>query len=454
MERILAMFTAKSIKLWLPLLLLLLVAGFVTVPGAAAQTETQPTLTVIVPALNVRAGPGSQYAPVDFMQRGETAAIITQDAASGWYLVRFSDGATGWVTNDESYVQVTGSISPAQPVAIDNSQLVTGNSQAGTIVFQTGDGGAIYAVNPDGANLRYLTSGMDPAVSPDGQTVAFTRWETSQDGALGNVWLINIDGTNERVINEYVYNPRTPVWSTDGSQLIISMQQGGRVGEERKCSHQRPPRGAYNISIKHDDKGNLVMCYTLPPDPYWKLRLINVATGAYQDLAGDTYSKSPAWDPLYQGHVIYRGDFGLVNLDLYQNHTNLAFTEDYNDHSPIYSPDGTKIAVSYRQDDHWEVHVMNSDGSNRQRLTGTSYMDLVQQELRGQTAQSFSNAAPTWSPDGSQIAFVSNRSGAWEIWLMNADGSNQHPLLTAETLAQNGITLTYGGADEQMLSWR
>jgi hypothetical protein len=37
---------------------------------------------------------------------------------------------------------------------------------------------------------------------------------------------------------------------------------------------------------------------------------------------------------------------------------------------------------------------------------------------------------------------------------MNADGTNPHPLLTADVLAQNGIELQYSGVDEKMLSWR
>jgi Tol biopolymer transport system component len=66
--------------------------------------------------------------------------------------------------------------------------------------------------------------------------------------------------------------------------------------------------------------------------------------------------------------------------------------------------------------------------------------------------QSWNNAAPTWSPDSSQIAFLTDRTGRWEIWVMNADGSNQHPLVTAEML--DGVTLQYNGMDERVLSWR
>jgi Tol biopolymer transport system component len=268
---------------------------------------------------------------------------------------------------------------------------------------------------------------------------------------LGNLWLINSDGTGERVIHEYVLNPRTPVWSADGRQLIIGMQHGGRVKEERKCGDLRPPRGAYDITIIREGRDIVQYCYTLPPDPYWGLRRVDVATGAHEDLTGDTYSLSPAWDPNYSNHLIYNGDRGLVNLDLAANKT-WAFSEDFNDHSPVYSPDGSKIAVSYRQDDHWEVHVMNADGGGRVRLTQTSYQILVQQQLNGEMPHSYNNTAPTWSPDGDQLAFMTDRTGQWEIWVMHADGSNQRPLFPPEILA--GISLQYNGVDEQMLTWR
>jgi Tol biopolymer transport system component len=340
----------------------------------------------------------------------------------------------------------------------DANQPATVPSPTSTIVFQTAAGGAIYAVDYNTlagtvTNLRFLTTGMDPAISPDGQQVAFTRWETSQDGALGNVWLINIDGTQERLIHEFIFNPRAPVWSADGTQLIVGMQHGGYVAARRKCGSSPPPRGskAYDVSSSRDGDGDRRFCYTLPPDPFWKLRRLDLASGSHQDLPGDDYSLSPAWDPLYSGHVVYDGNRGLVNLDLYDNRT-WPLTDDFNDHSPVFSPDGTKIAVSYRQDDHWEVHVLNADGSNRQRLTRTSYLELVQQQLRGEWPRSHNNAAPVWSPDGTRLAFLTNRAGPWEIWVMNADGSNPRPLLSAVILGD--IALHYNGVDEQMISWR
>jgi Tol biopolymer transport system component len=57
----------------------------------------------------------------------------------------------------------------------------------------------------------------------------------------------------------------------------------------------------------------------------------------------------------------------------------------------------------------WSVYVMNSDGSDRTRLT---------------EGQSGFLAAPSWSPDGSKIAFVSDREGNPDIWVMDSDGTN------------------------------
>jgi Tol biopolymer transport system component len=300
-------------------------------------------------------------------------------------------------------------------------------------VFQVSSGGSIYAANADGTGIRRLTSGIDPALSPDGKQVAFTRWEDSSSGARGSLWLINSDGTGEHQLLSGVNQPKSPTWSPDGQQIVISVQQGGSAGG-RECFSFR----------------GTSFCFDAPADPYWGLRLVDAADGSSQPLPAATHSFAPAWDPVKPWHLVYAAEHGLVSLDLNRG-TQWPLTIDASDRSPAISPDGRKVAVSYRQADHWEVHTMNADGSGRARLTQMPLTLLEEPVLRNETRRPWNNAAPAWSPDGKRIAFVTDRSGAWEIWVMNADGSNQRPLITAAAL--KGERLEYNGVDERVISW-
>ena len=67
-----------------------------------------------------------------------------------------------------------------------------------------------------------------------------------------------------------------------------------------------------------------------------------------------------------------------------------------------------EIAFTSDRDGNYEIYVMNADGSNVTRLTNDPASD----------------ECPRWSRDGTRIAFLSNRTGNWQIWVMNADGSN------------------------------
>ena len=77
----------------------------------------------------------------------------------------------------------------------------------------------------------------------------------------------------------------------------------------------------------------------------------------------------------------------------------------------------SKIAFTSDRDGNAEIYVMNADGSNQTRLTNNTTGDW----------------GPAWSPDGARIAFTSDRDDNWAIYVMNTDGSNQARLTNNTT---------------------
>jgi len=108
--------------------------------------------------------------------------------------------------------------------------------------------------------------------------------------------------------------------------------------------------------------------------------------------------------------------------------------DEWYDQSPMWSPDGSRIAyaVSDQSDYAWEIFTMNADGSDQRRITDYPGYDM----------------GPLWSPDGTMIVFTSDRVRGADTkaegqsglpYVMNADGSGVRPLFTEEQLGAMGI---------------
>ena len=123
------------------------------------------------------------------------------------------------------------------------------------------------------------------------------------------------------------------------------------------------------------------------------------------------------------GHVHPR--FGWPAFEVYVMDTDGGnpqnLTNDPNDdRHPSWSPDGKQIVFSSDRDGNGEIYVMEVDGNNQRRLTNNPNLDKF----------------PSWSPDGERIAFMSQRDGhfigdfglSYEIYVMDADGKNTRRL--------------------------
>jgi PAP2 superfamily/WD40-like Beta Propeller Repeat/RTX calcium-binding nonapeptide repeat (4 copies) len=74
---------------------------------------------------------------------------------------------------------------------------------------------------------------------------------------------------------------------------------------------------------------------------------------------------------------------------------------------PTWSPDGSRLAFVSDRDGDWEIYAVARTGGEKVALTHNRAPDIN----------------PAWSPDGRRIAFAGRRNGVWDIYVMNADGS-------------------------------
>ncbi len=137
-------------------------------------------------------------------------------------------------------------------------------------------------------------------------------------------------------------------------------------------------------------------------------------TDLHEFYTGGSLLRSPLWSPdgsqiaffyLNDGAIYsVRSDDGSVS--------NLSGIRpnDYpaGDVSFNWSLDGKQIVFMSGRDRKYQIYVMNADGSDVRRLTDSESCDIV----------------PKWTLDGKQIIFGSNRGGQYDIYSMNADGSN------------------------------
>lgn len=219
-----------------------------------------------------------------------------------------------------------------------------------------------------------------PPPGPDGQIV-FASFVPNEQY---EVFVMNADGSYPTRVTYNAYQstdviaPESdyPAWSPDNSKIAFRM-----------------------ASSEHDLNG----IYTIDVDGNNQKRLTNI------------FGDHPTWSPdgnriafSGQDSVDFKSDIFIVNAD---GSYLVNITQDAEqDGSPSWSPDGTKIAFVRYMSDTFDIFTISPDGTNLQNLTNTVEIE------RG----------PDWSPDGSRIAYTTGN----EIFLMDADGSNQGPLPT------------------------
>jgi Tol biopolymer transport system component len=307
----------------------------------------------------------------------------------------------------------------------------------GNIVFQDGKDG-IWLYNLDSAEVRRLTSGFDPAFSPDGRTITFVRG----DGGNNGVYTIGVDGSNERKVWGEGEILRHPKFSPDGERIVFSRLLG-----EWKCFNTEFfgcitlrqliswfPAAAIPAVSRAILGGAERLSF-----PNWGISGVSVNGDDFRDINALDSAIAPDWN---RGGIVYQSKAGLeITEDKSGAETRSVFHGGW-DHDPDWQPNGDWILYQSREGSHWEIWRVTPDGGGIMALTRpeTTLVDQLP-----------SNVAPAWSPDGARIVYLSNRAddeeaGAWRLWTMNADGSDKRRLPI-------DLPIDYAFAAEQVADW-
>jgi len=355
-----------------------------------------------------------------------------------------------YVSGDAIYLQAVGG---ENPINLTKDSLA-GDSQPAfspdgeRLAFRSErEGGGVFVMGRTGESPRRVARrGFDPAWSPDGEEIVYSTRPYKLGvftGSPGELWAVNVASGEERKI--YPGDASQPHWSPQGHRIVfVSVQERGdairgrdkiltvpATGHGEAVPLAACPATDWNPTWSPDgrsvyfvsNRGGTMNLWRIPVDeksgkPLGDPEPLSTPSAFASDPSLSADGRRIAYSSAAQGTQIQRISIDPATATVRGTPTSVVSGSGNVDlQAPDVTRDGAWIAyVDFSVDR--RVWIVRADGTGKRDIMSPA-------------------GVPSWSPDGSLIAFNSPRAGVSDIWRIHRDGTGLERLTDAK---RDGVT--------------